>query len=297
MKSPLGILIVTSALLVAHTGAAAQQANTGIYLGLAREGYRLDQAGAEALEATLAGNPGDLSARTKLLGFYFRGAIRLIGPEATIAARRRHILWLVQNQPGSPVAALSEVTIDARGHALADKDGYEQLSALWKQQAQRHAADTAVLGNAAKFFQLSDKERTIALLKQAQAAEPGDRKWPAWIGYVYALSVLGVDMMNQNGLPTSHNADEAKGLFAARAAGDLATSTDPTVVGVAGRIVGQYGLMLAGRFHGTNRFAIDYAPLAEALLLKAQQLEPGNALWPTDLEQFRKLRAEAGKGR
>jgi len=34
-----------------------------------------------------------------------------------------------------------------------------------------------VLGNAAKFFQLSDKERTAALLTEAQKIVPNDKQW------------------------------------------------------------------------------------------------------------------------
>src|SRR5262249_27094599 len=41
---------------------------------LARQGYALSKSDAEGLEALLASNPSDLAARTKLLGFYFRGA-------------------------------------------------------------------------------------------------------------------------------------------------------------------------------------------------------------------------------
>ena len=56
------------------------------------------------------------------------------------------------------------------------------------------------------------------LLRQARDVEPGNPRWPAQIGYVSALVVLGVDMINQNGLPTRHNPVEAKGeLHAIRA--------------------------------------------------------------------------------
>jgi hypothetical protein len=103
--------------------ASAQQSRPPDYASIAHEGGRLGKADAEKLEAALAGNPDDLATRSKLLGFYFLGAVRLIGPEAAIAARRRHILWLIERHPGSEVLTLVVASIDPAGHALADRDG------------------------------------------------------------------------------------------------------------------------------------------------------------------------------
>ena len=66
-------------------------------------------------------------------------------------------------------------------------------------------------------------------------------------------------------------------------------------VGTAGSVMAQYGLMMGGLFR--ERFAVDYAPLAEALLLKALELDTANARWPTALEQFRNLRQEVGRAK
>jgi hypothetical protein len=262
---------------------------------LAREGYALTRNDAEVIEALLASKPDDLAARTRLLGFYFRGAMQVYPREITIAARRRHIVWLIENRPDSEASGLSEATIDARGHALADPAGFRQASALWMEQARRHTTDVRVLRHAANFFRLSDKELAVSLLRQAQSAEPDSREWRARIGYVYALAILGVDMVNQNGLPTSHNAAEAKGAFALRAVDDLMASSDATVVGVAGTIVGQYGLMLSAICRGPDRFAVDHAALSDAFLNRAQELEPANPQWSSGLEQLRRLRSTANQ--
>jgi hypothetical protein len=275
--------------------AQGQQSRPPTYASIAREGYRLTKVEAEALETALASNPDDLATRAKLLGFYFRGAVPLYGPETTIAARRRHILWLIEYHPGSEVSQLSEATIDAAGNALADEDGYAEAAKLWTQQAQRSGNDAAVLGNAARFFQLSDKEQAAALLKGAQRAAPQDAQWSGRLGYLYAIGILGVDMINQNGLPTSHSPAESKSAFAAHARAELERSTDANVVGAAGSVLGQYGLMMGAMFR--ERFAVDYAPLAETLLLKAQLLDPANPQWPLALEQFRNFRREAGRAK
>ena len=262
---------------------------------LARDGYGLTRNEAEAIEASLKDNPDVLAARTRLLGFYFRGATRVYPREVTIEARRRHILWLIENSPDSEASALSEATIDAKGHELADPAGFEQASVRWMEQARRHAHDVRVLSHAARFFVLSNKERAVSLLRQAQSIEPDSRAWPARIGYVYALAILGVDMVNQNGLPTSHDAAEAKGAFALRAIDELRASPDAALVGVAGTILGQYGLMLSAIYRAPGSFAVDHTALSEAFLNQARELEPANPQWTSGLERLRKLRSMANQ--
>jgi hypothetical protein len=70
----------------------------------------------------------------------------------------------------------------------------------WTRILEETNDDAAVLGNAARFFQLSDKEQAAALLKAAQRAAPQDAQWSGRLGYLYAIGILGVDMVNQNGL-------------------------------------------------------------------------------------------------
>ena len=257
--------------------ASAQQSRPVPYERFAREGYRIDKAEAGKLEAALAGRPGDLDTRARLLGFYFRAALKLDGPEATIAARRRHILWLIEHRPASEAAGLPQATIDPAGHRLADKDGYAQAAKLWIEQAQRHGSDAAVLGNAAKFFMLPDKAQAEALLKQAQRAAPDDSRWAGHLGYLYALGVLGLDMINENGFPLSHNPTEAKGEFAGHARAELEKSRDVAMVASAAMVLSRYGVMLDGMFRRSERpLEVDYAPLVESLLKKAQDLDPAN---------------------
>lgn len=288
----MSILFVIALIVLQTASAVAQDKASVSYPQLARQGYALSQAEAEGLESLLKNSPDDLAARTKILGFYFRGgAMRLYGRDATIEARRRHILWLIEHHPEFEVVALSEATIDRAGHALADKAGYEQASTLWIEQARRHENSAAVLRHAARFFLLSDKERALSLLKQAQHAAPANRELSSRIGYVYALAILGVDMINSNGLPTSHNPAEAKGDFAMRAIDELNKSSDAIVLAQAGMIVGQYGLMLTAMQPGN--FTVDYVPLSEAFLIKAQALEPANPAWPSILEKLRELQSTA----
>ena len=186
LAAVLAVLPVESAL--------AQQGAPPNYTSIVREGYKLGKADAEKLEASLVANPDDLEARTRLLGYYWRGA-RYETPETKIAARRRHILWLIEHHPGSKVAGLRQLTLDPAGHAIADKDGYEQAAKLWMQQAQRHGSDAAVLGNAGDFFLLPGKVQAEALYKRARQAGPHDHDL-AFVG-VDTIEVLGSAMQGR----------------------------------------------------------------------------------------------------
>src|SRR5262249_51711699 len=84
-----GAVLLAAAVGLPMRPAAAQDMDAATYGRLAREGYALSRDQASALEAILAANPEDLSARAKLLGFYFRGGPRLIGYPAAIEARAK----------------------------------------------------------------------------------------------------------------------------------------------------------------------------------------------------------------
>ena len=92
---------------------------------------------------------------------------------------------------------------------------------------------------------------------------------------------------------TSGGGRRAEGTqYVERALRDNRTS-DPIKVGVAGGILGQYGLMMSAVFRGN--FQVDYVLLAETFLTKAQALDPANPDWSSSLEHFRKLQSETAK--
>ena len=206
------------------------------HVRLVRAGRKLSLTDARILERKLAKNPDALWVRGKLLGFYFYKAKRALGAGPTIEARRRHVLWLIRNRPEGRLVGSSEATIDPIGHALADKEGYQEARALWLDQAKRKGDNKKVLLNAAKFLQLNDKELAAGLLTKA-----GDS---AQLGIHYALGVLRVNMMNQNGLPTSVGETEADYAFAKKARAALEGSSDLAVVGMAGSFILRYGLIV-----------------------------------------------------
>src|SRR5260370_671163 len=96
---------------------------------LMQQGATISLGSAQELETQLEANPEDLGARAKLLGFYYYQWMRP-GEDQAKAARRRHILWLIEHHPESPVTGLGEATLDENGTSMADPEGYQQARKL-----------------------------------------------------------------------------------------------------------------------------------------------------------------------
>ena len=255
---------------------------------LVREGKSLSQEDAAKLEKSLKTQPDDLSARARLLGYYFASnTSKVWGIPGTKGSRRRHILWVIENHPEAEIAGLSAATLDPSGHSMADKKGYEQAKELWLKQTSTYNKNTSVLSNAAKFFQLFDKELSEKMLKRAQMVEPDNSEWSNRLGYLYALAILGIDMLNQNGFPMSFDPTDIQGEFAKKAREELEESPDAELVGNAGGILFTYGSMLYGPL---NQKPLDYA---EKHLMKAQELAPNDSKYGMVLSGARLMRLES----
>src|SRR5262245_32102412 len=90
---------------------------------LMREGAGLSPQQVSDLEASLQSAPDDLSARARLLGYYFNSSTATANPGAIHEARRRHVLWMIEHHPDSDITRMSELSIDPAGHPLADSAG------------------------------------------------------------------------------------------------------------------------------------------------------------------------------
>jgi tetratricopeptide (TPR) repeat protein len=136
-------------------------------------GYNLSLAEAQRLEDSLQKNPGDTTAHTTLLAYYFRNGLRDMAPEKVKEARRRHILWLIEHHPEDRLAGAPEARVDLGGY-LADPEGYVQAAAAWRKATAKPEASAAVLANAAHFFTLTEMEFAASLLDRALKANPKD---------------------------------------------------------------------------------------------------------------------------
>jgi len=263
----------SAAMAPAQTTARATGPQPSKLAPLVYEGRQLTAEQATALEEQLKTNPEDLATRTRLLGYYFTIAKNQIGVPATIAARRRHILWLVEHHPDSNLLDGSDATIDPSGHPLADADGYAKVKVAWLEQTEKHKNSAAVLGRAAWFFKTPDKEIAADLLKRAHSLEPQVPAWSEGLGLVYATGILGVTTVNQNRFPTGVDPELAKGPVAQKFREELAKCDDPAATGAAGYFLAFHGGILAA----SGKAPPDVFQLAEKYLAGAVAAHPGNS--------------------
>ena len=259
---------------------------------LVREGPRLTPQQAAALESGLTQNPEDLNTRARLLGFYFSPASQSLGSDARIKARRAHILWLILNRPESPFLTTPESTIDSAGHALADAEGYQQARKAWLEQTEKSSCPAVVLGNAAHFFTLPDKALATQLYGRARKTEPDNELWVILQGTTMPFAVVGIEGLNQNGLPSGASAAEAGSAYATSARRELETSQDvPLIRAVANALMerGTIAQALARRSEQTP--PVDALQLSETLLKRALVLQPNQAAINQNLARVYELRA------
>ena len=277
-------------LVLANLPPAGAQTRTLTILSpeqMVQQGANLSQAAAQALEAQLEKNPEDLTARAKLLGYYWYGWMKP-GEAAAKAARRRHILWLIEHHPDSPVTGLEEAAIAESGNSLVDPEGYQQAREKWLALREANPGNAPLLGNLAKFFQFSDKNLAESALLQAHAAQPQNAEWDWRLGYLYAMGILGVDALGVNGQPTSADPFAASGPFAAKARKALAGSNSGTMLAVAASMLWRYGTMLAP----TERGKMEYLEDAIKLVRQAKSAEPANPSWPQFLAQLQAFKLQ-----
>lgn len=238
---------------------------------------------AARFEADVKADPANREARGALLDYYFLNT--RVDAATAITARRRHILWLIENAPCDELAGEPAATIDASGHRLADPRGFEQASEAWWQQAVKPDARPATLIHAAYFLKVSDKEASIELLEKALALEPKSKETAARLGDEYALAILAVTMVNKNGLPMNADPLAFDNDVARRARQALNVSMNPFVLAKAGYQIAFQGGVLAG----LRKIEFDPSPLAEAIVARAVSIAPKDPEVAGYREQVREL--------
>jgi len=254
---------------------------------LVQQGANISRAAAAALEEQVEKTPEDLNARAKLLGYYWYQWM-LPGEAAAKAARRRHILWLIEHHPDSPITGLEEAALSEKSGAMTDAEGYQEARKRWLALMESKGSNAYVLGNAGKFFQMSDKPLAERALLQAKSLQPENGEWDWRLGYLYAMGILGVNALGVNGQPTSADPFEASGPFAGKARKTLAQSSSGTMLAVAASILWRYGTMLAP----TERGKLEYLEDAIKLVNQAKAAEPGNPSWPQFLAQLQAFKVQ-----
>jgi hypothetical protein len=188
--------------------------------------------------------------------------LRTHGRTDTREARRRHIYWLIKNQPGSSLSGSSEITIDPIGHQLADNEGYEVAKQLWHRQIEKDKADKKILLNAAHFLRLHDKKYAEKYLKKANDSRH--------LGELYALGILRINSMSHTGIATGIGKRPRDYSFAKKASQELKDSSDPLVLSTATSFLLTRGSMLKSSVG--NRLDIDPVEYAAGLISKLEEL-------------------------
>lgn len=141
-------------------------------------GMALTAEEAAELEAGLAAAPDELAARATLASFYMRERTK-----AARAAKVPHVLWIIRHHPTSPVAGLPA----CRLMRPLDGERYDEGRELWLEQVERHAFEPQVLGNAANYLMVTDRDLARDLLLRAKELDPANPWWPRQLGYLYWL--------------------------------------------------------------------------------------------------------------
>ncbi len=215
---------------------------------------------AAQMQAQLATSPNDLHLHVGLLFYYFNRRDR----DNYIA----QLLWIVQHEPG---ATLMGFPLSPQGGPLNTPDDYLRVAAAWEQALRDHADSSDVLYNAAMFFEHTDPERSLNLLRNAQRLDfsPKSIRYEAQIAFLYAQAVAAA--LHFPMISTKLDPDVASKLQL-----ELEGSSDPAL------------LSLAGADLVRNAVSQHDNPVLKQegylLLQRAIDLDPANPRWKEALQ-------------
>ena len=256
-------MILLSACLAAIPASAAGLDRT---FKLIKEGEQLTAAAAADLEAKVAKRPRDLESRLRLLSYY-AGPQDSPEVEAIRAARLRHSLWIIENEPKAAVFNIGTriYAVQPVGDALADPAGWQSAKAAWESQLARRPKDMELKKNAASYVGIHDFAFTERQLKEA-----GEFRW---LGQLYAKSILGISAYAYRSSDPAQASDALRSSEHARyALAELERSANAALLGGAGFTLCRDG----GILYADGKLDWDYTPLAERLLAEAARLDPLN---------------------
>ena len=145
------------------------------------------------MERMLVDNPRDDNTRVSLLYYYFRMASgRSEDPGLAQVARLKHILYYVDNEPGTVPAAALLYYIAATGFNGSAPE-HKQLYERWKRLAAERPTDWPIVRNAAWFLAIEHKAEAKELLRSTQARLPENKSVPVTLGLIYGMDMVGLD--------------------------------------------------------------------------------------------------------
>lgn len=234
------------------------------------------------LEARIASNPDDLDVTQQLLTFYTQSGQRLMGWNRMVAARRVHLLRIIERHPES------EMTWWPLNQRL-DPEGWAKARALWLKQLAAPTVSSRVFNNAARFFAISEKPMAEQILLRARGVDPDgpqprvtDRVYsPGWsyqLGRLYARAIVGSDDEMLGYVVRSVSLAESQNPFAGAARAKLEQTKDASMLQGAGELLGR---LAHGRRDGkvgdqSVDLGFDYTALGDSYINRAAALDPAS---------------------
>ncbi len=186
-----------------------------------QEGKLLSLFEVQALEERLLKNPDDWKSRIALISYYSSSAHLRMSKAEVIAARRRHILWVIANRPLWEGFWNADFQISSEG-PLADPQGARLAAEAWRKALFDYGGDPDVLRNAASSLADSDPAYVEKLLEKQRTQHPEDPRWSSALAWVYTRALQsGTDAM-----------------FAEQVRTKLAASTDPNLLDMVATMLG-----------------------------------------------------------
>lgn len=143
-------------------------------------GHALSAEDANKLEQALATNPNDVAARITLISYYSAHHDDLFR-----ARKNDQALWFIRNLPDwENLRWIVQVRLD---HVLDNR--FAEGKQLWLDNLNKYNGNTTVIGNAADFFLISDKDLAEKLIKEAAQLEPTNPRWHSALGQVFSLEM------------------------------------------------------------------------------------------------------------
>jgi hypothetical protein len=245
----------------------------------------------ESLEAAVRENPDDLDALQRfLVGYWVLYAPRpvsgwgnpLISNKVVdtriLAARRAHILRLIERHPDSELAGDIVARMfpkDLEPFFPGDPIGYSQAKTLWLEQAHRPAVTAVVLGHAAGFLEGADNPLAEQMLLRARAQD-SNGPWTARLGRLYTIALVGASTIAGRNVSRTLSVGEPRSWYGQVVRRNLGESIDDVLLTAAGWFLADADGM---------RWRLDVDPRfwAEWCFKRALQINPDGVLAHTAL--------------
>jgi tetratricopeptide (TPR) repeat protein len=276
-----GAGVVRGTVLASMTAGATEELDDQVRVRTAvEEGKLLSPSEVNAMEAKLKSDSHDWSARLSLLAYYSSSAGLRMSKAQIVAARRRHILWVIENRAtATDMFDMPELQMENKG-PLNDPDGAREAEAAWQRAIAEHAQNKQVLLNAALFSVLIDPAFSERTLLQAKSHSEDDNYCDLVLGWLYATAMVS-------------GTDRA---FAEHAHDILTASNDaPMLAGAASRLAWPQPTFSTTPQPWIQISRPKYIGMAEELASRAISAAPANPYWLLPLLQVLSVEVETSE--